>query len=71
MREAEYTRISWEMSAQRDIGLFFLFFSLDVKFVNTKKKKVLSTTVQILDVITSFNLNCYPVMMYRRKKIIK
>jgi hypothetical protein len=31
--------------------------------VNTKKKYVLSTTVQILDVITSFNLNCYPVMM--------
>jgi hypothetical protein len=31
-----------------------------------KKKHVLSTTVQILDVITSF-----PVMMYRRKKMIK
>jgi hypothetical protein len=36
-----------------------------------KKKHVLSTTVQILDVITSFNLNCYPGMMYRRKKIMK
>jgi hypothetical protein len=36
-----------------------------------KKKHVLSTTVQILDVITSFNSNCYPVMVYRRKKIMK
>jgi hypothetical protein len=31
--------------------------------LENKKKHVLSTTVQILDVITSFNLNCYPVMM--------
>jgi hypothetical protein len=35
------------------------------------KKHVLSTTVQILDVITSFNLNPYTLMMDRRKKIMK
>ena len=35
MRAAAYTRTSWEMSAQRDIGLFVRVFSLDVKFVNT------------------------------------
>jgi hypothetical protein len=28
-----------------------------------ERKYVLSTTVQILDVMTSFNVNCYPVMM--------
>jgi hypothetical protein len=36
---------------------------LSYRDVFNKKKHVLSTTVQILDVITSFNLNCYPVMM--------
>jgi len=31
---AAYTKRSWEMSAQRDIGLLVLVLSLDVKFVN-------------------------------------
>lgn len=39
MRAAAYIRTSWEMPTQRDIGLFVPLFSLDLKFVNTFKKK--------------------------------
>jgi hypothetical protein len=34
-----------------------------------KTKHVLSTTVQILDVLTSCNVTRYPVTMDRRKKL--
>jgi hypothetical protein len=57
------------LSTTNEMQRYTMFCSLDRAFFNyeennqQKRKHVLSTIVQMLDVITSFNFNCYSPMM--------
>jgi hypothetical protein len=48
---------------------FHIWEQIYTNIRNKKRKNILSTTVQMLDVITSFNFNCYSTMMDWRNEI--